>query len=52
MQETIKVQNSNLRIGELLMTYLLRVCTPIRDWDRVSDLLNSIENGVLKTVKS
>jgi hypothetical protein len=45
MQETIKVQNSNLRIGELLMTYLLRVCTPIRDWDRVSDLLNSIENG-------
>jgi hypothetical protein len=27
------------------MTYLLRVCTPIRDWDKVSGLLNNIENG-------
>ncbi len=27
------------------MLYLLRVCTPIRDWDKVSSLLNSIENG-------
>lgn len=26
------------------MPYLLRVCTPIRDWDKVSSLLDSIEN--------
>ncbi|MEM1569691.1 MAG: hypothetical protein QXM89_02505 [Candidatus Bathyarchaeia archaeon] len=27
------------------MFYLLRVCTPVRDWNKISDLLNSIENG-------
>lgn len=27
------------------MFYLLRVCTPVRDWNRISDILNNIENG-------